>query len=252
MKNILLLLFVLITSSLSAQTQMTNKKNLGSLAVWDVVSVGEVVGHAYSVETGTLDLLFSPNRTDLSRYKLVCTGTYTSPDGRVAGSAFDAHGHDVGNEGDKLFRPNAYLAFDGGDVMISHQAEVKAISVYQVLDDSIIWSVVNARTKKAFQWRFLVVKEWQRNYGDATSERGRDVMIIDLDKSMSLSDACRLVYDLRRCRQYYQASDDQFFDYCSTMRAVLLDVGAYRPMLVNGEEVHGPFPSQQSNVIVIR
>lgn len=253
-KSTTLLLTLLWVSLAFGQTQLAAKNTLGPVKIWTVRSAsGQTLGTAYSIEpSAKAELKFSPTPEDLAGYLLVMTGTYTSPDGMVAGNAFNGSCEQVGNTDDP-FQPNSYLFFAKGSVRFLSSATCSAIGVYKVVDDSVLQSVVSERTKKPFAWRFLVEKSWTKTYLENGSSSGRDLMIIDFDRSMTLLDACKHVQALgRKACSYYDAALNENFTLSSKITAALLDTGTYRPFLLEGQEVYGKFPDRQSNVIAIR
>ena len=237
------------------QTQLADQQNFGSVKVWTVRSAdGATLGSAYSIEkTSKPELRFSPKRSELEVYTLVVTGTYTSTNNQVAGEAYNGVCDQIGNTADPYFKPNSYLAFTDKSIQFANNVSCNSIGVYKVVDDSILYAVVNARTKKSLAWRFLVEKTWKKDYFGGVTNSGRDLFVIDFESPMTLSEACAHVQGLgRKNKSYYDAAVNESFTLTSKVVAVLLDTGTFRPFLLQGKEVHGKFPEVQSNVIVVR
>ncbi|MBP6925942.1 MAG: hypothetical protein KBC22_02715 [Candidatus Pacebacteria bacterium] len=254
-KFIFTFLSVVIASvQISAQVKLMFPTHAESAVVsWDMcdfaTSPCTYLGKVYTVEAGA-QISFLHNNPTSQGYKatMALTGAYTSDmqTMTIAGSAYDANCNEIGNPHDRLFKPNSYLAFGHGTVTFTDQPQCNAFQVYKLVDkNNILWDVVNARTKNATLWRFLVKKEWQRIHADGKVERGNDVMIVDFDKSLTLSQACSYIQELSRNTMYGTSK------YTSTVTACLLDTGTFRPFLLQGKEVGGQFPQRQSNLIVI-
>lgn len=255
LKKLMIISLLLSVVSVLGQTELRGGKTNGPVKVWSMLSSkNDTLGKVYSLERGQLELLFSPKPGDLhSSNAVVFTGTYTSPDGRVAGSAIDRNCKEIGNTNDALFKPNAHLVFQNGTVQFSETATCNTISVYKLIDGTVLSSIVNGRTKKSMLWRFFVEKSWSKTYIEGDSqESGKDILIVDFEKPMTLTEACDHVRGLQRTATYHDGVKNKMFNYASSITAALLDTGTYRPFLLSGQSVHGPFPTQQSNVIIVR
>lgn len=225
---------------------MTSTQNLGKVKVWNMSSTDTLLGKVYTIEKNAdCKLVFSPKQSELANTTMVVTGTYTSDSMKVAGSAYE-NCTQIGNQKDKYFKPNAYLSFQNGTISFNNQSSCNSIQVYKLIENSTILSdVVNARVKQPVLWRFLVQKNWTKEYPNGTKENGTDLFIVDFDTVLTLSEACVYVKGLERNTTY------QNFSYISTITACLLDTGTFRPFLLDGASVDGTFPTTQSNVIVI-
>lgn len=226
---------------------MTLPRQSGKVKVWAMASANALLGNVYTMGRGAnWNIAFSPSQNAFANAVMVVTGTYTSDDMKVAGSAYQ-NCNQIGNQQDKYFKPNAYLIFQNGTISFSDQSSCNSIQVYKLIDKSTILSdVVNARTKSAMVWRFFVEKRWIIKYNDGTKEMGRELLIVDFHTALTLAEACAYVKGLERNTVYRD------FNYVSTVTACLLDTGIFRPFLLNGNSVHGTFPTQQSNVIVVK
>lgn len=230
-----------------AQTKMSFRDDLGNVKVWDMTSNGDVLGSVYTIErdANCALMLYPANSNQFNGSLLAITGTYTSPGMKVAGNAYQ-NCDQVGNPQDPSFRPNSYLNFIYGTIQISDMPGCNSISVYKLIEDSsILEDVVNARIKKPTMWRFLVQKNWTKQYNTGATETGIDLMIVDFNIDLTLSEACAYVKALERNTEYAQ------FTFVSTVSACLLDTGTYRPFLLEGKSIGGKFPTNQSNVIAI-
>lgn len=246
----ILIVIVLISfpSSLFAQTKMDSIiKDLGNVKIWSMSSNNVSIGKVYTIEHSAIcHIVFSPNKSEMADATMVITGTYTSEAMQVAGSAYE-NCEQIGNEADKYFKPNSYLDFQNGTILFADLPTCNCVQVYKLIDKGLILSdVVNARTSKTLLWRFLVQKIWSKESTNGKRINGVDLMIVDFEKPLTLTEACNYVKGLERKNAKY----DGFF-YFSQITACLLDTGTYRPFLLNGEEVDGKVPVEQSNVIVI-
>jgi len=250
MKKLIFPFFVAIVSlSTFAQTNLSDKNSLGAVTVWNVSSQGSVLGKAYTVETGAKIRFAHMNPTPQGyQATMALTGAYTSDmqTMTIAGEAYDAYGNQIGNPFDQLFKPNAYLMFTNGTVDFSDRPAINSFQVYKLVENNnILWDVVNARTKTATFWRFLVKKDWTRTQANGKVETGTDIMIVDFETTLTLSQAASYIKELSRNTMYGTSK------YVSHVDACLLDTGAFRPFLLKGKEVSGQFPQHQSNLIVI-
>lgn len=249
-KCILLVLCYCFVSKMKSQSiEMSSPINYGSVKQWSLKAGDTMLGKVFSVEKGMPSLAFYPQSSDFVHKTLIVTGTYTSDNGKVAGTAFDDSKDNcqmVGNPNDKLFKPNAYLSFFSLTVFMSTTSSCNSIPVYQVIKGGIIQEdVISARIKSKTQWRFFIIKKWKETFDNGSTLEGQDYLIADFDAALTLSDACAYVKALERNRYYDR------YHYQSTIDACLLDTGAFRGFLLNGEKKDGDFPIKQSNVIVI-
>ncbi len=259
MKRLILSCLLLsITLLCLSQTKMTNKQAIGngSVNMWTLSSsIGEDLGKVYTIEkSAVVELKLYPTPDQLSPGNtMVITGTYTSPGGKVAGLAYNKNCEVVGNTQDKFFKPNMFLQFNSGQAYFQPFASCNAIGIYMVVDDSVLTDVVNARTKQPMTWRFFVQKSWIKTPADGASTGGLDMLIVDFNQPMQLSQACEYIKGLHRDNEIYvDPTTGHQFGFYSKIRAGLLDTGAFRPFLLDGTAVHGGFPTNQSNVIIIK
>ncbi len=247
MKNyafIVLCCFVL--KGKSQNVEMLSPVDYGSVKQWNLKAGDTVLGKVFSIEKGEPNLVFYPTQSDFLHKTLIVTGTYTSTNDKVAGFALDENCNQVGNPSDAAFKSNAYLSF-GGTAVFTESKACSSIPVYQLLKDGqILTQVIQARTSAKTQWRFLVKKDWTKTFPDGNKLNGSEWLIIDFDKVLSLTEACNYIARLQRNTKY------QFFDFSSTFNACLLDTGAFRGFLLNGQKTDGDFPTKQSNVIVFK
>jgi hypothetical protein len=229
----------------NSQTTSSAPIDFGSIKQWDLKSGDTLLGKVFSVEKGKPELVFYPKQSDFTHKTLIITGTYTSDDNKVAGSALNADCNQVGNPTDLYFKPNAYLSFSS-NVNFSKTSTCNSIPVYQLIDNGVIQEdVITARSKSKTQWRFFIIKHWTETFDNGSTLKGIDYLIADFDISISISDACKYVKAMERNRPY-----DRYL-FQSTISACLLDTGAFRGFLLNGEKKDGNFPAKQSNVIII-
>lgn len=247
--SLFLLATVVSFSTFAQTTSLSNKNSLGAVTVWNVSVQSNVLVKAYTIETGA-KIRFVHMNPKLAAYQatMALTGAYTSDmqTMTIAGEAYDVYGNQIGNPFDQLFKPNAYLMFTHGTVMFTNQPAINSFQVYKLVENNdVLWDVVNARTKNATLWRFLVKKDWTRTHANGKVENGTDVMIVDFETSLTLSQASSYIQGLSRNTMYGSSQ------YNSTVTACLLDTGTFRPFLLKGKEVGGKFPQRQSNLIVI-
>ncbi len=229
----------------SQTVDISSPINYGSVKQWSLKAGDTMLGKVFSVEKGEPKLVFYPTQSDFLHKTLIVSGTYTSTDAKVAGSALDANCAQVGNINDKAFKPNAYLSFSSA-VKFSDLPLCSSIPVYQLIKDGIAQTdVIASRIKSKTQWRFFIIKKWKETFDNGSTLEGQDYLIADFDVALTLSDACAYVKALERNRYYDR------YHYQSTIDACLLDTGAFRGFLLNGEKKDGNFPTQQSNVIII-
>ena len=251
MKNIPLIIWaVFMMSSAFGQqkTTLVDAGKLKALGVYKVVSGSDVIGQAYTVEPGaTISETFYP--TSVPEGELILSGTYTSPNGKIAGSAYD-NGKQVGNPDDSLFHPNAFLCFENGEVDFAASPCDHAIAVYKLVDhNTILTSLVKQRTAKTLEWRFLVKKSWTRTFtrGEPT-EMGTDWMVVDFTEALTLEQACSYINNLKRTDQHYG-----MMCYTSSISACLLDTGSLRAFILDGVSEEGTFQlDSRSNLVVIK
>jgi hypothetical protein len=229
-----------------SQTNMTSMQSYGNVKAWDMTSANALLGKVYTIEkNATCNIAFSPSQRETANATMVVTGTYTSDGMKVAGSAYK-NCTQIGNQADRYFKPNAYLVFQNGTIQFSNQSACTSVQVYKLIDNSTILSdVVNSRVKTPVVWRFLVQKQWTKTYQNGSVENGTDLLIVDFNTPLTLTDACAYVKGLERNTTYSN------FNFVSTITACLMDTGTFRPFLLKGSSVDGTFPTQQSNVIVI-
>jgi|GEM_PF-2237131 len=250
-KSIFLFLVAIVSFSTFAQTNLSEPNSKGKITAWDVSSSGNVLGKAYTIETSAgarIDLALDNPTSGAYQTAMALTGAYTSnmQTMTIAGEAYDASGNQIGNPQDRLFKPNAYLAFTHGTVLFTNQPAVNSFQVYKLVENNnVLWNIVNARTKTATFWRFLVKKDWTRTHANGKVENGTDVMIVDFETTLTLSQASSYIQELSRNTMYGTSK------YISTIDACLLATGTFRPFLLKGKEVGGQFPQRQSNLIVI-
>lgn len=243
-KYFLFATFICFIAKAKCQTELKLIQDIGSVKEWDMSSAGIILGKAYSIESQP-KLLFHPTKDQMIDKKMVLTGTYTSPNGQVAGSAYDENNNQVGNPSDSYFKSNAFLVFSS-PLSFSKTALPNSVSVYQLIIDNTIQSqIVEKRTKTEFQWRFLVQKKWTKVFNDKSVLTGEDWVIVDFADEMKLSEACEYVLGLKREKKFTN------FILTSEINACLLDTGSKRGFLFNGEMRDGQFDQVQSNVFVI-
>lgn len=239
-----------------SKTYLDLSRDYGSVKEWAVIHQGAgKIGTAFTIEKkADVDLILYPEPSDWKEAILVLTGTYTSANDSIAGEAYDDRCDQVGNTEDPYFKPNAWLSYDPYGTYHSISLEDKnpkcrSVGVYRVIKDNIVLhNIIDARTKKEFAWRFLVKKEWKVSYDDGSSANGYDWMIIDFDIQTTLENAVTMISRLAR----RNLDTGYTGNYSSVIDACLLDVGAFRPIIFAGKEIHGKFPQDQSNVIMVK
>lgn len=243
-----------------SEAQTTLKKQAshggGKIISWSVISNGDAVGTAYTFEDGAKTKLHARATAQslLSSAVMVLSPTYTSlaPDNTlvVAGNAIDRNGYQIGNPNDEYFQPNAYMCTDGE---LSFQASPLgpgyiSVPVYKLITDNYIHvDVVNARTSSATTWRFLVQKKTVKtDHFENEFFRSVSWMIVDFDKSMTLSEATGIVAGMSRDQDYTD------FHLGTSISACLLDTGSYTAFLLDKQNKKGVFDFQkQTNMLMV-
>jgi len=246
-----LAMVIALCVTVNAQTSLKPIADCGSVRTWSIVSGNMPVGTAITVEKpdeGKADILFYPKPEQLKGYSLVFTGTYSTPKDSIAGQALN-NDHNMGVS-DSKFNPGGWINLYGGGTLElgSEDDGVKSLQVYMPMwKNEIDTAEMRKLPSKVISWKFLVVKEWGKEYADSAKkfEAGRDVIVVTMNP-MTLSQALKI---LKGWGKEIKTKD---FTYESMITAAILPSAAYTPMILNGQQVGGNFRQKQSNVIVIK
>lgn len=239
-------------ATVNAQTSLKPIADCGSVKTWVVVSGNMPVGSAISIEKPDTkcDILFYPKPEHLKGYSLVLTGTYSTATDSVCGQALD-NGNNIGST-DPKFNPTGWInVYEDGTIDVDDNEDgVKSIQVYlPIWGNKIDTAEMKKLPAKSIAWKFLVEKQWKKNYSDTTktSEEGSDFIIVTMNP-MPLGQALKILQTWGN----EKGIKTKTFTYTSSIFAAVIPSAAYAPMILNGQQVGGVFRQKQSNVIVIK